>query len=82
MYLLINYTKRVLCRVAKRLSYIENARCLKVTQHKKVNVSSIHSGRVDENGGEMKPFGLKSLLNEVTGLASVPVRCTELALRH
>jgi len=38
--------------------------------------------RVDANGGEMKPLGLKSLINEVTGLASVPVRCTELAVRH
>ena len=29
MYLLINYIKSVLWRVAKRLSYIEDARCLK-----------------------------------------------------
>ena len=31
MYLLIKYIQSVLCRVAKRLSYIEDARCLKVT---------------------------------------------------
>ena len=30
MYLLIKYIKSVLWRVAKRLSYIEDARCLKV----------------------------------------------------
>ena len=30
IYLLIKYIKRVLCRIAKRLSYIEDARCLKV----------------------------------------------------
>ena len=30
IYLLIKYTKSVLWRVAKRLSYIEDARCLKV----------------------------------------------------
>ena len=30
IYLLIKYIKNVLCRVAKRLSYIEDARCLKV----------------------------------------------------
>jgi hypothetical protein len=29
IYLLIKYIKSVLWRVAKRLSYIENARCLK-----------------------------------------------------
>jgi len=39
-------------------------------------------GGVDENGGEMKLLGLKSLVNEVTGLASVLVRYTELAVRH
>jgi len=32
MYLLIKYTKSVLWRVAKRLSYIEDARCLKVKE--------------------------------------------------
>jgi len=30
IYLLIKYTKSVLKRVAERLSYIEDARCLKV----------------------------------------------------
>ena len=30
MYLLIKYIKSILWRVAKRLSYIEDARCLKV----------------------------------------------------
>ena len=37
IYLLIKYIKCVLCRVAKRLSYIEDARCLKVNI--KFNVS-------------------------------------------
>jgi hypothetical protein len=37
---------------------------------------------VDENGGDMKPLGLKSLINEVIGWASIPVRCTDLAVRH
>ena len=32
IYLLIKYTKIVLWRVVKRLSYIEDARCLKVNQ--------------------------------------------------
>jgi len=32
MYLLIKYIKSILWRVAKRLSYIEEARCLKVNQ--------------------------------------------------
>jgi len=30
IYLLIKYIKSVLWRVAKRLSYVEDARCLKV----------------------------------------------------
>jgi len=30
IYLLIKYTKSVLWRVVKRLSYIQDARCLKV----------------------------------------------------
>jgi len=30
IYLLIKYIKSVICRVAKRLSYIEDALCLKV----------------------------------------------------
>ena len=33
MYLLNKYIKSVLWRVAKRLSYIEDARCLKVNQN-------------------------------------------------
>ena len=33
IYLLIKYIKSVLCRVAKRLSYIEDARCLKVKRN-------------------------------------------------
>ena len=33
IYLLIKYTKSVLWRVAKRLSYIEEARCLKVKMY-------------------------------------------------
>jgi len=32
VYLLIKYTKSVLWRVAKRLSYLEEARCLKVNE--------------------------------------------------
>jgi len=34
MYLLIKYIKSVLWRVAKLLSYIENARCLKVNGYR------------------------------------------------
>jgi hypothetical protein len=30
IYLLIKYIKNVVCRVAKRLSHIEDARCLKI----------------------------------------------------
>jgi len=30
IHLLIKYTKSILWRVAKRLSYVEDARCLKV----------------------------------------------------
>ena len=33
IYLLIKYIKRVLWKVAKRLSYIEDARCLKVKEN-------------------------------------------------
>ena len=33
MYLLIKYIKSILWRVAKCLSYIEDAQCLKVKQH-------------------------------------------------
>ena len=36
IYLLINYIKSVLWRVAKRLSYIEDARCLKVNSTRSV----------------------------------------------
>ena len=32
IHLLIKYIKSVLCRVAKRLSHIEDARCLKVNK--------------------------------------------------
>jgi len=32
IYLLIKYIKSVLCRVAKRLYYIEDSRCLKVNR--------------------------------------------------
>ena len=35
IYLLIKYIKSVLWRVVKRLSYIEDARCLKVKLHLK-----------------------------------------------
>jgi len=36
IYLLIKYIKGILWRVAKRLSYIEDARCLKVNRHQRV----------------------------------------------
>jgi hypothetical protein len=36
IYLLIKYIKSVLWRVAKRLSYIEDARCLKVKRSSRV----------------------------------------------
>jgi len=44
IYLLIKYTKSILWRVAKRLSYIEDARCLKVNK-RNVNCKKWH-GRV------------------------------------
>ena len=37
MYLLIKYIKSVLWRAAKRLSYIEDARCLKVKIRRNVS---------------------------------------------
>ena len=40
IYLLIKYIKSVLWRVAKRLSFIEDARCLKV---KKVTVLQLNN---------------------------------------
>jgi len=36
IYLLIKYTKSILWRVVKRLSYIEEARCLKVNAWTKI----------------------------------------------
>ena len=36
VYLLIKYTKGVLWRVVKRLSYIQDARCLKVKRKEKL----------------------------------------------
>ena len=41
IYLLIKYIKSVLWRVAKRLSYIEDARCLKVNSLLKLPVGSL-----------------------------------------
>ena len=40
IYLLIKYIKSVLWRVAKRLSYIEDARCLTVKPNSKMQVSN------------------------------------------
>ena len=40
IYLLIKYIKSVLWRVAKRLSYIEDARCLKVKADADTNTNS------------------------------------------
>jgi len=37
IYWLIKYIKSVLWRVSKRLSYIEDTQCLKVTQERKMN---------------------------------------------
>jgi len=37
IYLLMKYIKSVLWRVAKRLSYIEEVRCLKVKQNFKID---------------------------------------------
>jgi len=42
IYLLIKYIKSVLGRVAKRLSYIEDARCLKVNTLKNVYFLPLH----------------------------------------
>jgi len=41
IYLLIKYVKSVLWRVAKRLSYIEDARCLKVNS--RIGNTSLYS---------------------------------------
>ena len=41
MYLLIKYIKSVLWRVAKRLSYMEDARCLKVNTKKLLTVYTV-----------------------------------------
>ena len=40
IYLLIKYIKSILWRVAKRLSYIEDARCLKVKVAGSVDITS------------------------------------------
>ena len=42
IYLLIKYIKSVLWRVAKRLSYIEEARCLKVNRLWRVHNEGLH----------------------------------------
>jgi len=42
IYLLIKYIKSVLWRVAKRLSYIEDARCLKVHEDEINGSDNVH----------------------------------------
>jgi len=42
IYLLIKYIKSVLWRVAKRLSYIEEARCLKVKGRQKIYIEVLY----------------------------------------
>jgi len=44
IYLLINYIKSVLWRVAKRLSYIQDARCLKVKDNRILQIYDIQEG--------------------------------------
>ena len=54
IYLLIKYIKNVLWRVAKRLSYIEDARCLKV----KARYSGEQT-KQDYVGGVCSTYGLR-----------------------
>ena len=51
IYLLIKYIKSVLWRVAKRLSYIEDARCLKVNA---VSLTDAEECRLQWGSGKLK----------------------------
>jgi len=56
IYLLIKYMKRVLWKVAKRLSYIQDARCLKVNMilsHVRLNTVSKSENFILRTGGHM-----------------------------
>ena len=53
MYLLIKYIKSVLWRVAKRLSYIEDARCLKVNTF---NLLHVRVGAINDQLSNMPDF--------------------------
>jgi membrane protein CcdC involved in cytochrome C biogenesis len=61
IYLLIKYIKSVPWRVAKRLSYIEDARCLKV------NITSTHKTQSMDHG---------SVLTPVMKLRNAPITCS------
>ena len=57
IYFLINYIKSVLWRVAKCLSYIDEARCLKVNcnlEYKKVVLREAFGGKMKLTGGGRK----------------------------
>jgi len=53
IYLLIKYIKSILWRVAKRLSYIEDARCLKVKLDKSVPLELSKSIHVQVKSSDM-----------------------------
>ena len=56
IYLLIKYIKSVLWRVAKRLSYIEDARCLKIKamdlRNNKMSHQEINDVKSDNAGSK------------------------------
>ena len=58
IYLLIKYIKSVLWRVAKRLSYKEDARCLKVKCTHKIHRHPLppSNGGRDEGSGDPNPL--------------------------
>ena len=82
MYLLIKYIKSVLWRVAKRLSYIKDARCLKVNcvlcaayaiaLIKLKGRCAEHVARVTETKSELEPQVLKQK-KETTWKAQIQV---------
>ena len=45
-YLLIKYTKSILWRVAKRLSYTEDARCLKVNHLARIYIMCLNTTKI------------------------------------
>ena len=84
VYLLIKYTKSVLWRVAKRLSYIGDARCLKVNMRLEEGTNSYHPFRNDPQNAAMqntfvcpwlpKIMPLSGLITKYCGRLSLPYR--------